>query len=104
MAKLNVTVDNGLEDLKLESHEKLETKKRKKVDPKKEVKKEKTNKKGSYLSQVGKEMKLVTWPTRKNVIKYSVATIIMVVLLAMFFIGLSALFDLLYGLVQGWIG
>ena len=90
MARLNVTIDNGLDDVK------LETRKDKKGDSK--------TKKEGFFSQVAREMKLVTWPTRKNVFKYFLATLVMIILLAVFFIGLSALFDLLYGLVQGWIG
>lgn len=100
MAKMNVTVDNKLDEIELESSEKLNPKKKiKKVKTKKE-----TLKKQGYLKQVGKEMRLVTWPSRKDVVRYSFATIVMIVVLAIFFVGLSALFDLLYGLVQGWIG
>lgn len=104
MAKMTMNVDNGLDDVKLESSEKLKSKKVK--ENKKEKKADKGVKSGkkSYLKEVRDEMKLVTWPTRKNVVKYSIATVLMIVLLALFFIGLSALFDLLYGLVQGWIG
>ena len=97
---MNVTVDNKLDEIELESSEKLNPKKKiKKVKTKKE-----TLKKQGYLKQVGKEMRLVTWPSRKDVVRYSFATIVMIVVLAIFFVGLSALFDLLYGLVQGWIG
>ena len=102
MAKMTVTVDNGLDDVKLESSEKLKGKKNKVEKKKKEKKPRKESK--SYLSEVRKEMKLVTWPSKKNVLKYSIATILMVVLLAGFFIGIAALFDLLYRFVQGWIG
>lgn len=105
MAKLNVTVDNGLDEVKLESSKKLEKKNKNENKPKEvKVKKDKKNKKDSYLAQVGKEMKLVTWPTRKNIVKYSISTIVMIVLLALFFTLVSLIFDLLYGLVQGWLG
>lgn len=105
MAKLNMAVNNDLDDVKLESN-KIDSKKEKKVkDAKKEEKRVKTDKgHESYFSKVRKEMKLVTWPTKKSVVKYSIVTIVMIVLLAVFFIGISALFDLLYTLVQGWIG
>ena len=102
MAKLNMTVNNDLDDVKLEAN-KIDVKKDKKVK-KAEKKEKKSNGKESYFSLVRKEMRQVTWPTRKNVIKYSIVTIIMVLLLALFFIGISALFSLLYNLVQGWIG
>lgn len=108
MAKETVKVDNGLKEIKLETSEKVKTKKEKKEKEVKEKKKKKEPKKKgnktSYFAKVKTEMKLVTWPTKKNVVRYSLATIMMVILLAAFFIGISALFDLLYGYVQGWIG
>lgn len=104
MAKLNVTVDNELDNVKLESVDKLE-KKDKKVKPTKEKKqKEKNANKEGYFKQVRNEMKLVTWPTKKNLFKYSMATIMMVIVLSLFLVGVSAVFDLIYALVQGWIG
>lgn len=109
MAKMTVTVDNDLEDIELTKPEKAirdkpkKEKKEKKTKKEKTVKKDKENKK-NYFSKLSTEIKLVTWPTKKTVLKYSFATIMMIVLLAVFFIGTAALFDLLYGLVQGWIG
>lgn len=103
MAKETVKVDNSLDAIKLEKTEKMNKNKKDKREKKVNNKKE-TNKKQSYFGKVKSEMKLVTWPTRKQVAKYSLASIIMIVLLAAFFLGVSALFDLLYGLVQGWIG
>lgn len=102
MAKETVKVDNNLEEIKLEKVDKMEKKKEKKPKAKKE-KKNKENKQG-YFSKLRSEIKLVTWPTKKMVFKYSLATVLMVALLAVFFIGVSALFDLLYNLVQGWLG
>ena len=67
------------------------------------LKVENLTKKG-YFEKLSSEIKLVSWPTKKSVFKYSFATIMMIVMMAIFFIGVSALFDLLYGLVQGWIG
>ena len=104
MAKFNMTVDNDLDEVKLESN-KIDSKKDKKVkNVDKKEKKENKNGKDNFFTLVRKEMKLVTWPTRKNVVKYSIVTILMIILLALFFIGISALFSLLYNLVQGWIG
>ena len=99
MAKETVKVDNNLEEIELT---KTETTTKTK-DKKKDKKNDKGNKK-SYFSKLMTEIKLVTWPTKKSVFKYSFATIMMIVLMAAFFIGVSALFDLLYALVQGWIG
>ena len=106
MAKMNVTVDNKLDEVKLVSQEKMKKKdkgKDKKSEPKKKSKK--TKEKKGYFALVAEEMKLVTWPTRKNMIKYSISTLLMIVFLAFFFLGITALFDLLYTFVQeqGWM-
>ncbi len=55
------------------------------------VKKGKKVKKTGYLKEVSQEMKKVTFPSAKEVVKYTVATILIVVLLIVFFLGLSAL-------------
>ena len=109
MAKETVTVDNGLEEIKLTKTEEItktkdpKNKKEKKNDKTKKEKKNDGNKK-SYFSRLRTEIKLVTWPTKKSVFKYSFATVLMIVLMAAYFIGVSAVFDLLYSLAQGWIG
>ena len=48
-------------------------------------------KKGSYLKEVSQEMKKVTFPSAKEVAKYTFATICIVAFLIAFFLGLSAL-------------
>lgn len=100
MAKLNVTVDNDLDNVKLESLDKIKSKKKKETN---KSTNKKSNDKENYTKGVIEEMKKVTWPSKKSVVKYSIATIIMILFLSAFFIGLSALFDLLYRLVQGWL-
>lgn len=105
MAKETMTVDNNLDEIKLEKREKMDGKKKEKKN--KEPKKNKENKKEKkqgFFTQVRLEMKQVTWPTRKSVIKYSIATILMILAMTAFFVGVSLIFDLLYALVQGWIG
>ncbi len=105
MAKETVKVDNRLEEIKLEKSDKMKNKsKNNKNGNKKTTNKKENGNKQSYLSKVKAEMRQVTWPTKKQVFKYSFAAILMIALLAGFFIGMSALFDLLYALVQGWIG
>lgn len=103
MAKMNMTVDNNNDQIGQEMMKKLEEKRLKKASMKKKEK-EMKKEEGNYFKSIVNEMKKVTWPSRKYVIKYSIITIIMIVLLAFFFLGISLLFDLLYGLVQGWIG
>lgn len=41
--------------------------------------------KQSYFKKVKKELKLVKWPTIKEVIKYTIATIIFCVVISVFF-------------------
>ena len=97
MAKLNVKVDDTLEDVRLVKKDKDNNKKKpKKKETKKEVKPK------TYFEQIKDELKLVTWPSKKNLVKYSITTILMVILLALFFLGISFLFDIIYGLKQGW--
>lgn len=59
----------------------------------KKLKKERKTKekKQGYLKSVFKEMKNVTFPSKKEVVEYTIATIVIVILLVGFFIGLSAL-------------
>ncbi len=67
--------------------------------------KKKTNKKKekvpkeSYFKQVKKELKLVKWPTAKEVLKYTISTIIFCLILCALFM----LLNLGLSLVKGWI-
>ena len=97
MAKLNVQTDDTLEDVKLVKSDKKDKKKKEK-----EVKPIKKEKKGNYLRQVAEELKYVTWPTKKQLLKYSITTIVMIIMLSLFFFGINVLFNLIYGLKQGW--
>ena len=67
---------------------------------KKESKKVVKNKpkKESYAKQVSKELKLVKWPSFKEVLKYTISTIIMCLLLCALFMVLN----LLLSIVKGW--
>ena len=78
-----------------------ETKKVTKVtkDTKKQI--AKTNKKGpkeSYFKKVGKELKLVKWPTAKDVLKYTISTIVFCIILCALFMALN----LILSVVKGW--
>ena len=61
--------------------------------------KSKTKKK-SFLKQVKAEMKKVKWPTKKEMVKYSITTLAFILLFAGFFY----LIDVLFALLKGWIG
>lgn len=56
--------------------------------------------KDTYLSNVMAEMRLVRWPSRSEVVKYSLATLVFVVLFALFFFGIDALFALVKDLIN----
>ncbi len=65
----------------------------------KKKEKKKRSKKPSYLKEVKAEMKKVTFPTAKEIATYTFATIIIVALLIVFFLGLSALLSWIKGVL-----
>ena len=67
----------------------------KKVNKKKERKKVE---KDGYFKLVKKEMKMVKWPTFKEVLKYTVSTIVFCVILC----GIFMFLDLIMSIVKGW--
>ena len=54
---------------------------------KKETKKK--VKKNSYFKEVGKELSKVKWPDKKDIIKYTIATVIFVLIVVAFFLVLT---------------
>ena len=63
------------------------------------TKTKKTSKK-SFFKEVKAEMKKVKWPTKKEMVKYSITTLLFILLFAGFFY----LIDVLFALLKGWIG
>ncbi len=55
--------------------------------------------KESFFKQVRSEMKKVKWPTRKEMVKYSITTLGMVILFTGFFYVIDIVFAFLKGLV-----
>lgn len=53
----------------------------------------KKNKRESYISGVKSEMKKVSWPTKKEVLKYTIATVIFILIVLAFFLLIIALFS-----------
>ena len=78
-----IDVDTELENIK-NGKKKEAVKETKKKDKKKEVKKTKPAKKG-FLHEVKAEMDKVKWPSKKDMVKYSIATITFVIFFAGFF-------------------
>lgn len=70
------------------------SKKVKETKQKKKVKTTKTKKEG-FLKGVKKELKKVSWPSKKDVVKYSVATLVFCIIIMIFFqllnLGLSVI-------------
>lgn len=53
----------------------------------------------SFFKGVKKEAKAVRWPDGKTLVKYSCITLMMLVVVALFFYGLDALFAYLRGIL-----
>ena len=95
MAKI-VKSDRELPNIDLEvakvSKTKKETKKNnKKESTKKSVKKEKVG----FIGEVRKEMSKVVWPSRKNLVKYSIAAIAFIIFFSLFFYVIELIMALL---------
>ena len=55
-------------------------------------------KKENYLKSVHKEMKLVKWPTWKEVLKNTIATVVLIIIIVGFFL----LLNMLLAVIKGW--
>lgn len=77
--------------------EKKTTSKVKDAKNKKNTKKQKKVVKENYFEGVRKEMKLVKWPEKSEVVKYTIATIVFIVILVAFFVLLSLLMSVVKG-------
>jgi preprotein translocase SecE subunit len=53
----------------------------------------------TFMGDVVEELKLVRWPSKMEVVKYSIATLVFVGFFALFF----TLIDVLFALVKGWL-
>ena len=62
------------------------------------VKTKSKTKKESYFSKLRKELKQVKWPTFKEVFKYSIATIVFVIFICLFFIVLNLIMSFVKGM------
>ncbi len=83
--------------MKKETSTKKVEKKQTKTVNKKQTKTEKTTKE-NFLTGVMKEMKKVRWPLKKEMIKFSVATISFIIFFALFFM----LADFIIATIKMW--
>jgi len=70
----------------MKKKEKEDKKKIKKVTNTNKKKKEKKVKKESKLKGIIKELKKVTWPNKKDILKYSIATLVLCAVVMIFFV------------------
>ena len=63
----------------------------------KKTEKKKGQKEG-FFKGIRKELKLVKWPTAKEIVKYTIATIIFCIIFAAFFIALNVIMAYVKGL------
>ena len=64
------------------------------------VKKSETEEvKESYFASVKSEMKKVKWPTKKEMLKYTISTLCFIVLFALYFFSIESLFAFIKGLI-----
>lgn len=66
------------------------------------IKKEKNKStKKSYVQEIKAELKKVKWPTKQEMLKYSIAVLAFIVIFGLYFYGLDALFAWISSLVKG---
>ena len=72
----------------------------KKVEKKtKKVEKKTKNEKARQLTTFKSELKKIKWPSKKDMIKYSIATVIFVIFFALFFFAIQALMSFLKSII-----
>ena len=94
-----IDVDTELEKIRVSNDVKKTTEKKKKDDKKKTAKKNKKVKKHSkiytFFKEVKSEMAKVKWPSKKDMVKYSIVTIVFVIFFALFFYAIDLIIALL---------
>jgi len=55
----------------------------------------------TLFQQVKEELKKVKWPTKREMIKYTTAVIVFIVIFGLYFFGLDAVFSLFFEWVRG---
>ena len=99
--KKEKVVEAEIVEKKANTKEKVEKKKEKKSKDKKnkEKTKIKTNKKEGFFKEVIKELKRVKWPDKKYMVKYSIATFVIIIVSSLYFYAIMALFSYIKGLI-----
>jgi len=77
----------------------LEKKDKKKKDKAKKIEKKSSNKNGGFKGfcrGVGEEFKKIHWPSKKDMVKYSIATVFFIIFFGLFFY----IIDIIFALIQ----
>ena len=98
-----------MKEVEKEKKEKTKTKKseevkktEKHIKPEKDKnKKEKTTKKTGFFKEVINELKKVKWPDKKYMVKYSISTFVIIIVLSVYFYLIYMLFTFVTGLING---
>lgn len=102
--KIAKKIDDLVSETKATKDKELKKKNKVKIN---ELRKEYKNvgkvKKDSFLNDVKEEMKLVRWPSKFEIVKYSLASLLFVLFFALFFYGIDTLFALVKSLIRGMI-
>ena len=53
----------------------------------------------SLFQQISGELKKVKWPTKKEMLKYTTAVVVFIVIFGVYFFGLDALFSWIRGII-----
>jgi len=61
-------------------------------------KKSETAKKG-FFESIKSELKKVKWPSKKNMVKYTISTLCFILLFALYFFGIESIFAFFKGLI-----
>ena len=93
--RVTMDIDTELENIKNEKRKKETTKEKKKDNKKKQNTKKVVKTKKKLFSGVRSEMAKVKWPSKKDMVKYSIATIVFVIFFAIFFYCIDLLLALL---------
>lgn len=67
----------------------------------KQTKKVQKKKEKTYTQEVKAELKKVKWPSKKEITKYGIASVIFLIVFGLYFYGLDALFAWISSLVKG---
>lgn len=91
-----IDVDTELDNIKREDKKRKESKLEKNKKKDKRVKKETNTKKHhGFMKEVRNEVAKVKWPSKKDMVKYSIATIAFVIFFALFFYFIDVILALL---------